>query len=104
MGKKLKYIHAIKKFLRDYANIPDDSENIHYEVVADKESGNFCLIRFGEDEEQWTHHCVFHFKLINDKVVVLQNWTDLKLEEELAALGIDRADINPQLYESPIAA
>ena len=104
MGKKLKYSIAIKKFLQDYARIPDDSENINYEVIIDKESGNYCLIRYGVDQEEWTHHCLFHLKLKEEKVFVLVNWTDLNMEKELEALGVDRLDIYPQLSLNRMAA
>lgn len=100
MGKKVIYKEAVKQFLFEYASIPSASETFRYEVIADDKQDRYCLLRFGWENKKWTHHCLFHFDIVDGKIMVQQNWTDLKIEEELEALGVKKSDIVPGLWSS----
>jgi hypothetical protein len=103
MEKIAKYQKAVKQFLNEYAAIPASSPTIRYEIIADDVNNRYCLIRYGLKNQQWTHHCVFHFNITDGKVLVLQNWTDLHVDDELAALGVPKKDILATLEEIELA-
>jgi hypothetical protein len=103
MGKITNYQKAVRQFLEDYASIPPSSPTIRYEVIADDEKRRYCLIRYGVKSQEWTHHCVFHLNITDGKVLVLQNWTDLHIDEELEALGVARQDVVASTEEIELA-
>ena len=104
MEKIAKYQRAVKQFLNDYAAMPAMSPTLRYDVIADDTNSRYCLIRYGLKNHQWTHHCLFHFNITDGKVLVLQNWTDLHLDEELAALGVAKRDVLASLEEMELAS
>ncbi|MCB9337319.1 MAG: XisI protein [Lewinellaceae bacterium] len=99
MGKIANYQKAVKQFLQDYAAIPPASPTIRYEIIADDVNRRYCLIRYGIKNQEWTHHCVFHFNITDGKILVLQNWTDLHIDEELEVLGVEKQDVVASVEE-----
>lgn len=104
MDKQLKYQKAILAFLEDYAKIkPSDWVNVKNQVVVDKENHHYQLVRIGWHEGQHIHYAVFHFDLIDGKVLIQENRTDLPIVDELEGFGIPRKDILLAFQEAPAA-
>jgi hypothetical protein len=94
MDKKLKYESAMRSFLEEYARIkPINFRNAENQVIIDRENGHFQLVRLGWQDGRYIHNTVFHFDLVENKVLVQQNRTDLSIVEELEEYGIEENDI-----------
>lgn len=94
MAKTLKYERAILAFLDEYANIkPYGFNKVQNQVIVDKQNHHYQLVRVGRHENKHIHYVVFHFDIIEDKVWVQQNRTDLPIIEELEEYGIPEKDI-----------
>jgi hypothetical protein len=92
MEKLKKYQRAIKSpFMPDVQNkIISDTKNHHYQ-----------LVRIGWFEDRHVHYSVFHFEILDGKVWILENRTDVNIEAELLDAGIAAKDIKSGLG-SPI--
>jgi XisI protein len=94
MDKILKYETAILSFLNEYAQIiPANLKKTENRVIADKTNHHYQLLRLGWQNDEHIFQTIFHFDIIDDKIWVQQNRTDLPLDEEFKYLGIAPEDI-----------
>jgi hypothetical protein len=89
-----KYQQILVHFLEEcalvrYANGPE----LEQQVIADYERNHFQLATVGWHKGRFIHEVVFHFDLKDGKVFIQQNWTDLRVADELKARGIAPTDI-----------
>lgn len=88
------YEKALLSFLEEYAAIkPINFQNANNQVVADRQNGHYQLVRMGWLDNRYFYNTVFHFDLVEDKVVVQQNRTDLPIVDELESYGIAPTDV-----------
>jgi hypothetical protein len=100
--KVLKQQKAVLDFLQEYAAIqPAGWQNVSNQVVADKDSHHYQLVRVGWHNTEHIHYTLFHFDLVNGKVVVQENKTDLPIVDQLVEKGINREDIVIAALETP---
>ncbi len=94
MAAVKKYEDILLKTIQDYAkrwtHTDDPIENI---VIADTERGHFQFLRRGWKGDDYTFSAVFHFDLIDGKVWIQENRTDILIAEELVERGIPKTDI-----------
>jgi XisI protein len=94
MEKKLIYEKALLSFLEEYAEVkPFNFPNAINQVIADRENGHYQLVRMGWLDNRYFYNTVFHFDLVEEKVVVQQNRTDLPIVDELESYGIAPGDV-----------
>ena len=94
MEKIKKYQKAILKVLNDYAAIKSPfMPDVENKVVADLKNHYYQLIRMGWHEDRHVHYTVFHFDIIEGKVWIQENRTDVRIREELIDAGIPAKDI-----------
>jgi len=100
------YKQIITKKFEQYAQSWNENDKlIKTQVIIDLKEKQFLLIRHGwRNDADYVHYCVFHIDIINDKVWIQENRTDILIAEELVGLGIDKNDIvlgllPPQLRE-----
>ena len=94
MEKIKKYQKAILKVLEYYATIRSPfMPDVENKVIADRQSHQYQLIRMGWYKEKPIHYAVFHFDIVQQKVIIQINRTDLKIEDELLEVGIPLKDI-----------
>ncbi len=94
MDKLKKKIKAVKAFLKEQSSfkiscMPD----VKSKVIIDKKTNQYLLIWTGWKGAKYIYRIWYHFQIINDKIIVVENKTDVDLAEELEYLGIDRRDI-----------
>ncbi|MEM6701025.1 MAG: XisI protein, partial [Bacteroidota bacterium] len=82
-----------------YANL--DASNF---LIADKENRRYQVVTMGWDKDVFIHDCPIHLDIINDKIWIQQNNTELDLAEILVEKGVDRSEIvlgflSPKLRE-----
>jgi hypothetical protein len=89
-----KYQKAILDVLEEYAAITSPfMPDVENKVIADTRNHHYQLIRMGWYKDRHVHYTVFHFDLVDGKVWVQENRTDVKIDEELIAHGVAPKDI-----------
>ncbi|MFM9949653.1 MAG: XisI protein [Saprospiraceae bacterium] len=89
-----KYQKAILDVLEEYAAITSPfMPDVENKVIADTRNHHYQLIRIGWYKDRHVHYTVFHFDLVDGKVWVQENRTDVKIDEELIAHGVAPKDI-----------
>jgi hypothetical protein len=94
MEKVKKYQKIILQVLEVYANIKSpfmpEVENL---IIADTKNHHYQLVRMGWYKDRHVHYTVFHFDILEGKIWIQENRTDVKIDEELIEAGIAREDI-----------
>ena len=95
MDKLLKQQKAIIEVLEYYAARFNngDINNIKYYVIKDKENHHYQLISMGFRKGIFIHNCIFHFDIINEKVWLQANNTDILIADELIEKGVPKDEI-----------
>lgn len=94
MEKIKKYQKAILQILDEYAAISSPfMPDVVNKVIADTHKHHYQLIRMGWYKDRHVHYTVFHFDIVDGKVWVQENRTDVKIDDELIAAGIAPEDI-----------
>jgi len=85
---------AVKQVLKDFADYLDPKEvGIRQELIFDDINGHYLLKRVGWLGKEFVHQCVFHLDIIDDKIWIQYNGTDLLIAEELNRQGIPNSEI-----------
>jgi broad-specificity NMP kinase len=94
MEKIKKYQQILTDFLEEYSKVSyANAPELEQQVIADTKRNHYELVNVGWHKGQFVHDVVFHFDIKNNKVVILQNWTDIKLKNELVSRGVNSEDI-----------
>lgn len=94
MDKISKYSEAILAFLNEYSkNKPANLPEVESKIIHDSVNHHFLLMRIGWDGNKYIHHCILHFDIINEKIWLQQNWTDVLVADRLIEFGISKDDI-----------
>jgi hypothetical protein len=83
----------IEQTLTEIANyIPQDSQSPH-KTVFDHRTDSYALIEVGWANNQRVHQFIIHLEIINGKVWVQADNTDLNVTRELERAGVPKSDI-----------
>ena len=84
------YREIIEQTLTDIANyIPQDSEAPH-KTLFDRNADSYGVIEVGWDDYHRVHQFIIHVEIINGKVWVQADNTDLNVTRELERAGIPK--------------
>ena len=87
------YRRMIEQTLTEIADyIPQDDQAPH-KTVFDRNSDSYALIEVGWTESGRVHQFIIHIEIINGKVWVQVDNTDLNVTRELERAGIAKSDI-----------
>lgn len=93
MDKLEQYRAAIQKILTDYVSVPIANGEIDSQLIFDKERDHYQVMNVGWVGNRRVHGCVLHLDVINGKIWVQQNATEVQIGRELVAMGIPKEDI-----------
>lgn len=94
MDKVAQYQNIIIQYLEEYAAVPyGNPTEIKKIVISDREHNHFQLVSTGWDKGTFSFDVLFHFDIQEEKVWILQNWTEEEVAEELVELGVPKEDI-----------
>jgi len=94
MEKVKKYEQIILQFLEEQESYWNGGNTpIEYQVIADTQRKRYQLISIGWKDKSYFHGCLYHLDIINDKVWIQNNNTDMLIAKELIELGIPKHDI-----------
>ncbi len=93
MDKLEQYRVAIKQLLTEYVSVPVKNGEIDSQLIFDTERDHYQIMSVGWDGHRRVHGCVLHLDIINGKIWVQQNNTEIQIAHELVAMGISKDDI-----------
>ncbi|MCB1160037.1 MAG: XisI protein [Leptospiraceae bacterium] len=89
------------ELLRYYGRTPAiNSPDVKPSVIVDRESRNYMLIDIGWEKETRVHDCNIHFEIVENKIWIQCNNTDLDLVQELKMRGIEEKSIVPAFLQA----
>ncbi len=91
--KTEKYRQIIPAYLTRFAAIPNLESNVRDRVLFDPQHDTYALIAEGWDGEDRVHFIIAHLEIINDKIWIQADNTDVAIARELEAAGVPKSDI-----------
>ena len=92
-NKLNRYRDIIGQTLTEIADyIPQDSQSPH-KTIFDRRADSYALIEVGWVDNQRVHQFIIHLEIINGKIWVQADNTDLNVTHELERVGIPKSDI-----------
>lgn len=93
MDKLEKYRKYIQDVILKYGQLGQPDGDIKTEYVFDTNGDHYQLIRVGWREQHRIYGCLIHMDIINNKIWMQYNGTEVDFAEELVALGVPKEDI-----------
>lgn len=93
MDRLEKYRDAIESVLTDVAQITHSTAEVSYRTIFDRNADSYGLLGVGWKDSRRIHHFVIHIEIINGKVWLQEDNTDLVIARELIQAGIPKSDI-----------
>ena len=91
--KVVRYRQIIQEMLSRLAAIPNLEAGVDDRLLFDEGNDRYAVIAEGWDRDERVHHVVAHLEIIDSKVWIQVDNTDLVLARELEAKGIPKSDI-----------
>jgi hypothetical protein len=88
-----KYREIICRVLTDLASLPCHHRDMKSSAVFDREHDRYMVITDGWDGLRRVHHIVAHIDIIDDKIWVQADNTDIGIVRELEEAGVPKHDI-----------
>ncbi len=92
-SKVKKYEGFILNILGEYAKVRYSNLDAVNKLVADKENHQYQVITMGWEGKKYIHDCPIHIDIINGKIWIQNNMTEIDLDDELIRLGVPKTDI-----------
>ncbi|MDR9403320.1 MAG: XisI protein [Halothece sp. Uz-M2-17] len=93
MDKLNYYRKLIREILSNYAKIPYSHGNIKFETVFDAESDRYLLMILGRENKRYEHGCLIHIDIINEKIWIQRDGTEIGVANELVEAGVPKNEI-----------
>ncbi|MDM9585753.1 XisI protein [Nostoc sp. GT001] len=92
MAKLNEYREYIKNLLQQHASIVWDNR-IQAQTIFDTEHDRYQLVYVGWREQDRIYWPVLHLDIIDDKIWIQQDGTEVGIANELVELGVPKEDI-----------
>ena len=94
MDKIAQYQQIICQLLDEYTTFKNSvTPAIKNQTLIDKENHHYQLLAIGWHNNRFVYQISLHFDIINDKIWIQQNNTDILIADELIARGVPKSDI-----------
>jgi XisI protein len=87
------YRQCIQTLLTKYSQIQAQQAEVESQLLFDPVRDHYQLMRVGWNRLSRVYHVVMHFDIIDGKVWIQQNMTDIDVAQELVEAGIPKEDI-----------
>lgn len=87
------YRQIIEKSLLELARRRPANPDLVYKTLFDRQADSYALIAIGWRHARRIHHFVVHIEIINEKVWIQADNTDLDIAAELERAGIPKHEI-----------
>lgn len=92
-SKIIRYRKIIRELLTELAAVPHIEDGITDRILFDEANDSYAIISEGWSDEERIHHIVIHLEIINDKIWIQADNTDVVIARELESHGIPKSDI-----------
>ncbi|NER33380.1 MAG: XisI protein [Oscillatoria sp. SIO1A7] len=92
MDKLERYRESIKTILKEYADRMKNSE-FDVQLICDNENDHYLLLDVGWQKSRRVHSCALHFDIIDGKIWLQENNTELEIDRDLEEMGISKKEI-----------
>ena len=94
MDKIKKYEKCILSILEEYTKIKYSNLDAQNQLVADRKNHRYQIVTIGRDNEgRYIHDTPIHLDIINDKIWIQWNMTEIDLGQEFVSMGVPKSDI-----------
>lgn len=93
MDRVEEYRQYIQKILTDYAAIPVANGKIDTQTIFDTLQDHYQVLNIGWDGYRRVHGCAIHLDIIDGKIWVQHNATEIRIAHKLVEMGIPKKDI-----------
>ena len=94
MDKVKKYQKIVLEILQPYTEVRYANLDADNRLIADKENHRYQIVTIGWDEDgKFVHDCPMHIDIINNKIWVQRNMTEIDIGKELTDRGVAKSDI-----------
>lgn len=93
MDTDRKYAAIVRQVLQDIASLTPTTETVRPEVVCDENLGHYHVGEVGWDANERIDTILVHIDIVDGKVWLQYNGTDLRVAEELVRAGVPRDHI-----------
>lgn len=93
MDRVEQYRKIIQQVLTEYATVPIANGEIDSQLIFDIERDHYQITNIGWDGNRRVHSCVLHLDIIDGKVWIQHNSTEMAIGSELSKMGILNSDI-----------
>ncbi len=93
MDRVEQYRKIIQQILTEYVTVPIANGEIDSELIFDIERDRYQVTNVGWDGNRRVHSCALHLDIIDDKVWIQHNSTEMAIGTELSKMGIPTSDI-----------
>lgn len=87
------YRQIIQSILTEYAAIPIANGEIDCYTVFDTQQDHYQVVNIGWDGDRRVYGCVLHLDIINGKIWVQHNMTEMRIAQELVNRGVAKDQI-----------
>jgi len=88
-----RYREIIKRILTDTARYLPQDEQAPHKTVFDADADSYAIVAVGWDSGKRVHQFIIHLEIINGKVWLQADNTDLVIADDLERAGIPKNDI-----------
>ena len=88
-----KYRQIIQNYLSHFASIPNLESGVQDRALFDEQHDSYALIAEGWDGEERIHFIIAHLEIINGKIWIQADNTDVAIARELESAGVPKSDI-----------
>ena len=93
MVKLKRYEKAILNILGDYIQIRYSNINAENKLISDKQNHRYQVVTIGWDKNKFVHDCPMHFDIIDGKIWIQRNMTEIDVATALTEQGVSKSDI-----------
>lgn len=93
MDQLVHYRALIQEILESHTKIPYKYGDIEFEVVFDEKRDRYLLMLLGRANKRYEHGCLIHIDIIDGKIWVQRDGTEIGVANELLEVGVPKNNI-----------
>ncbi|MDJ0675641.1 MAG: XisI protein [Calothrix sp. MO_167.B42] len=87
------YRQLIQDILTDHGKVPYKYGDIKFETVFDTVSDRYLLMILGRENKRYHHGCLIHVDIINGKLWIQRDGTEIGVANEFVEAGVPKDKI-----------
>ena len=93
MDRLNNYRKLIQEIINSHTKIPYKHGDIKFETVFDRSSDRYLLIILGRENKHYQHGCLIHIDIIDEKIWIQRDGTEVGVANELVEVGVPKKQI-----------